>query len=240
VRYGAVDLGMEVARRDLTYSGVVPGAAAPLKMSAPSIVSPAVRAEVLPLAGSEDRWYAGALAFAVYSRSVGLATEEPAGAHSTHTTTLSNLELGAGLRLWPFASSRLFVTPRLSYRTFSVKMSPKGAIAGLPDVDLAGLRAGLDVEAPFGARYAFLAGAGYTTWTRAKELVGSGGYFSSGSAWDVDASAGLSVDVRAPFSIRALLDYGRTSYRLSGSSAYRATGATDTVIGGRVLARMAF
>jgi hypothetical protein len=240
VRYGAVDLGVEMARRDLSYSGVTPSVASPLKVSAPGIVSPAVRGEILPFAGVERRWYTTALVFAGYSRSVGLATEEPAGARAAHGTAVTRLEVGGGLRVWPFESARLFLTPRLSYRTFSVKVSPRGAIPGLADVDLAGPRAGVDLEAPFGSRYALLAGGGFTWWTRAKELVGSGGFFSSGSAWDVDASAGLSVGIHGPFSIRALFDFTRTSYRLSGASVYRATGATDTLIGGRVLARVTF
>jgi hypothetical protein len=153
---------------------------------------------------------------------------------------MSRLELGAGVRVWPLASSALSVTPRLSYRTFSVKVSPKNAIPGLPDVDLSGVRAGVDAEAPFGSRYALLGELGFTWWARAKDLVGSGGFFSSGSAWDLDASVGLSYEIRAPFSVRAFFDYARTSYSLSGTSAYRATGATDTLMGGRVLGRVVF
>lgn len=238
-RLGAVDLGVDVLRRDLAYQGTSSGLGAPLKVAAPGVVSPGVRLEVTPLSGAAGRWYAGAAVFASYSRSVGFATQGPAGGAS-HDTTVTRLELGVGLGFRPLASSALSVVPRLSYRTLSAEVSPAGAIPGLPDTDLAGPRVGVDLEAPFAGRYAVLVGAGYTYWLQAKDLVGSGGYFSSGSAFGLDASAGLSVVLRAPFSVRALVDYGRTSYSLSGTSAYHASGATDTFLGGRFLARMVF
>lgn len=238
-RLGALDLGADVLRRDLVYQGTSAGLGAPLKVAAPGVVSPGVRLEVTPLSRAAGRWYAGAAVFASYARSVGFATQGPAGGAS-HDTTVSRLELGVGLALRPFAASALSIVPRVSYRTFTAEVSPTGAIPGLPDTDLAGPRVGVDLEAPFAGRFAALLGAGYTHWLQAKDLVGSGGYFSSGSAFGLDASAGLSVTVRAPFSLRVLADYERTSYRLSGTSAYHATGATDSFLGGRLLARMVF
>ena len=239
-RFAAVDLGMNVTQRKLSYDGV--GASgAPLQLVADGIVCPTASVELSPFAGVEDRWYAGAAAFASYARSVALETQEPGASTVRHATTLSRIEAGAGLRFRPVASARATVLARVSYRKLTVATKPAGGVAlqGLPDADLAGPSFGLDLEAPFGSRYALLAGAAYTRWLRAKDLVGAG-YFADGSAWALDANAGLSIGLRSSLSLRVLLDYGRTRYSLSGASPYSATGATDAYVGGRALVRVVF
>lgn len=236
-RYVAADLGFAISKRDLAYSGTDAGSGAPLKVSAPGIVSPALYVEVLPLGGS-DGWYRGLMLFGSYAFSMGLKTEEPGGTGRTFDTSATQLELGGGFRIWPISSSRLSLTPHVSYRTFSVKLKEAGAIKDLPDADLAGTRFGLDLEAPVVGRFAVLAGLGYTVWFRAGQLIGD--YFSAGTVWSVDGSVGLSVGVYGPVSVRALLDYSRTTYTFTGTSSYSATGAIDTLLGGRVLARLEF
>jgi hypothetical protein len=235
-RIAALDVGFDLVQRKLSYSGAGAGGAQLLDYSASAIVSPMVRLEVAPVARSSEDWTRGLTIFGAYGHSVGLETEAPGGA--THGTTYTRLEVGAGLRFWPIEASRASLLAGLSWQMVQVKVSPAGSIPGLPDADLSGPRAGLSLEAPFGARYALLAGAGFTYWTSAKQLVKT--YFPSGSAWGVDAGAGLSVAVTGPFSVRALLQYARTSYKVSGASAYVATGATESYLGGQVLGRVEF
>jgi hypothetical protein len=227
-----VDLGVDVTRRKLGYEG---GAGGLLGFSADAIVSPAVRVEVSPLAGSPDRWYAGLTAFGAYAHSVGLQTES---AGTKRDTAYSRLELGAGYRFRPVSSARTTLHARASYRTLSVEVSPRGAIPALPDADLAGPSLGLDLEAPLGDRFALLAGGSYTRWLTARDLV-TDAWFPDGSAWAVDASAGVSVILRRSFSLRLLAAYDRTQYSLS-SATYPATGASDAYLGFRAVARAEF
>lgn len=237
VRRAAVDVGVDFSQRKLSYSGTSTGSSTLLAYDASAIVSPVVRLEVSPLATSEGRWYSGATIFASGSRSFGLETEDATTAHKRHGTTLTKLEGGAGLRLRPSASWRGELLPRVSYRTVTLKVSG-GGIAGLPDTDLAGPSVGVDLEAPLAGRFGVLAGASYTAWLQAKQLVK--GYFPSGSAYGLDGNVGVSARVSGPFSLRASLDYTRTTYSLSGTSAYRASGATDTYLTVRAVARASF
>lgn len=233
----AVELGVLVTTRDLSYSGTGTSGPTLMKFSAGAIAAPALRVELTPLAGA-DGWYAGATVFGAYARSVGLQTEDATPARTRRDTTLSALDLGAGLRLRPMPSSRATLLAWAAYRASSVKVSPGGAIPGLPDTDLAGPAAGLELEAPLAPRVALLVGAGYTRWLRARALVG--GYFPDGSAWALDASVGLSLALTRRFSLRLTGAWERTSFTLSGASAYQATGATESYLGGRAGIRGAF
>jgi hypothetical protein len=236
-RWAAVDLGVAYAHRELSYSGAVPSSGTLLGFRAGAVLSPAVRAEVSPLLGATGRWYQGATAYAGYSRSLGQYTQSPSG--SNKATAFSHLEVGAGLRYRPVAAWRARVLADLSYQAVAVKVSPRGAIPGLPDVDLSGARAGLSLEAPLFGRYTLLAGGGLTYWLRARDLVG-GSYFSSGTVLGLDASGGVEIALRGPFSARLLVDWAQTRYWLTTTSTLHAHGATDTSLGGRVLARAAF
>jgi hypothetical protein len=60
-------------------------------------------------------------------------------------------------------------------------------------------------------------------------------FFPGGSAWAVDGEAGLSVSISGPVSARLVADYRSTRYQLDPdpTGVYRASGATDTHLGGR-------
>jgi hypothetical protein len=207
------------------------------------MVSPYARLELVPFSAAEDRWFSDLVLFAAYARSVGLETEESSAPGIRHATTFTQLEVGLGWRLRPLASSRVVVVPRASYRRLSLAVRPAGGapVAGLPDAELSGPSVGLDVEVPLGRRIGVLLGAGYTSWTTAKDLIGGDpAFFPDGSADAVDASAGAWLDVAGPLSLRVLADYASTRYKLRGSGAYVATGATDRYLGMRAVMRVRF
>ena len=234
----ALDLGIDLAQRRLSYSGGV----APRTYTAAAIWSPAARLELAPLAAWVGRWYAGATAFAAYARSVGLETDAPAGAGPAHATDVARLELGAGLWFRPVPSSAALLRVRASYRWLSIRVRSAGGsgIDALPDADLAGPSVGLDLDAPLGRRWGLLGGLGYTRWLRARDLVGAAAFYPDGSAWALDASAGVSLALRGAYSARLLVDWERTQYALSGATAFTASGAVDGYLGFRAVLRAAF
>jgi hypothetical protein len=84
-----------------------------------------------------------------------------------------------------------------------------------------------------------LGAVGYVDWTTAQDLIkGSPDpFFPGGSASALEAEAGLSAPLGGPFSVRALVEYSRTSYTLKAGGAYTASGATDAYLGFRLMAR---
>ncbi len=239
---GSLDLGTQVTRRDLDFQGLGKGTAKLQRYRANAIVSPCARLEVYPLARSES-WGAGLALLGSYARSVGFESEQAALPGVRHATTLAELEVGAGWRLHPMATSRASIRPRIAWRTLSFVTKAAGGVIvpGLPDARLAGPSAGLDGELPLTGRIAILGSLAYTRWTTARDLVGgSAGFFRDGSAWAAAASAGLSVGLTGPLSLRVVAEYERTSYTLRGSTTYVATGATDRHLSGLGTVRWGF
>jgi hypothetical protein len=236
----AVDVGMGALQRRLTYQGVGASTSALRDFRGGTLVVPSARGEVFPFVSSEGTWYAGLGLFAGYARSVGFKTEDSVTG-KTFDSVYSALDAGVAYRLRPLGGIGLRLVPAIWYRTqsFEVKSSGGTRLAGLPDSALSGVAVGVDLEVPFARRYAFLAGAGYTAWLKKGDLV-SDAFFSSGSAYELGARAGLGVALAGPLSVRAYFDYSRTAYTLSGTSIYRATGATDAYLGGRAVARFVF
>jgi hypothetical protein len=114
-------------------------------------------------------------------------------------------------------------------------------IAGLPNADLAGWKAGLALELPLSRRIALRAGGSYVLWTTAKDLIG-GGYFPGGTANGIEGEAGFSIALDARWSLRAIGEYGVTAYELDSdpSGTYRAARATDRWLSGRAMLRYGF
>ena len=233
-----VEAGVALAQRTLSYQGVPAGN--PLRgLKANLVVSPAFRLELYPLALLTRGALAGLGLFGDYAFSVGLTTQDPSGG-ADHSTSFSRLGAGLLWRVEPVSGSRFALIPAVSYQ--ALKFTVGGApIAGLPDTDLSGFKAGLDAEIPLGGAVAILLGAGYVYWSTAAELVGDA-FFRSGSAYALEADAGVSVGLGGAFSLRLLGDYSGTQYSLEPSpgGTYQATGASDRYLGGRAMLRAQF
>jgi hypothetical protein len=233
-----VEAGVAFTQRQLSYEGA-PAGSALRGLEANVIISPAFRLELYPLSLATQSALAGIGLFGEYAFSVGLTTQDPSGG-ADHSTSFSRLGAGLLWRIEPAAGSRFALIPAVSYQSlkFTVGGTP---VPGLPDADLSGFKAGIDVEIPVGGAVAILLGAGYVYWTSAADLV-SDAFFPSGSAYAAEAQAGVSIGLGGAFSLRVLGDYSGTRYSLEPSpgGTYQATGASDRYLGGRALLRAEF
>jgi hypothetical protein len=237
----AVEAGVQVVQRKLTYDGVPAGNSSLRGYQADAIVSPRIHLELFPLSLVAEGALAGVGLLADYGLSVGLKTKDPGGAE--HASRFTRLGVGLCWRLHPSPSSRFALVPAVSYQQLKLTVDPlAGApIPGLPDADLSGVKASLGVEIPVGGAVSVLIGAGYVRWTTAKDLVGVG-FFPSGSAYALEADAGLSVALAGMLSLRILGEMSSTRYSLTPSpgGTYQANGATDQYLGGRAMLRAEF
>jgi hypothetical protein len=207
------------------------------------VAAPSARLEVYPLAPSSDGWAAGLALLGAYARSFGFESKQGQTPGVTYPTTLQEIDLAVGWRFRPIESSRATLRPRVGWRwqSFVVKASGGSAIAGLPDAHLSGPSVGIDADVPLVGPVGLLASLAYTRWTTATDLVGgSPAFFSRGSAWAAGAEAGVSIALSGPVSLRLSAAYERTTYSVSGSSTYAATGATDAWLSGQGAIRIGF
>lgn len=232
----AVELGAGAMQRRLAYRGIAPSAGTLRDFRGGTLVVPAARAEVFPFA--TGAFLGGLGAFAGYARSVGFRTEG-VGTGKTYASVYAALDAGLAYRLPPLGRSGIRLVPAAWYRTVSFDVKPEGgtALAGLPDIALAGVAAGLGAEVPVSRRLSLVADASFTRWTTAKDLVGAG-YFARGSAKALDLDAGAALDLTSRLSLRLLGTFAQTWFSLSGSSTYVASGATDRYVGVRGALRL--
>jgi hypothetical protein len=232
-RLVAAEAGAFLTNRRLSFSGAGPG---PLQaFDVGLFTNPRIRLEGYPLGGSGNRYLTGLGLLVDYAHSVGLETRTAGGKSST---TYARLQAGLLWRSPPLTSAALVLVPSLAYQQLTFSVSP--AVAGLADAALSGVKVGLGVELPVDRRWTVLGGLGWVDWTTAQDLVkGSPAFFPGGSASALEAEAGLSVALTGPFSVRALVEYSRTSYTLEPDTTgtYSASGATDAYLGFRLMVR---
>lgn len=239
----AAEAGLWLTNRQLSYSGATGGTLR--TFDAKLIFVPSARLEIYPgaMVGA-GRLVAGIGARVEYGRSFGLEVEPPAGfTEGTHDATLTSLRAAVVWRVQPVTGSGFTLVPALGYRSLQLTTSSKDGIeiSGLPDSNLSGFEARLDLEAPVGA-FTLLAGGGYTTWTNAEDLVGDE-FFGSGSAHAFEVEGGAEFSLVPPLTIRAVVVYDATSYSDLGDPAAgvgAASGASDKYFGGRVTVRAEF
>lgn len=237
----AVEAGASFTQRKLSYQGS-PAGSALLGYQIDAIVSPRLRLEVYPASRLTGGALGGIGLFGQYGMAVGLKTEGAGTAPGKHTTSFTRLQGGVMWRIHPLPSSEFAVVPAASYHQLKFTVDPLNgvAVAGLPNANLSGVKGGLDLEIPLGRAFTVLLGGGYVKWLTAKDLVkGSVPFFPGGSAYAIEAEAGLSVAISGPFSVRILGEYSSTSYTLDPdpSGTYQATGAKDRYMSGRAMLR---
>lgn len=234
---GALEAGVGLGQRRLSYGGVPAGGGTPLGFEAKLVVSPHLHAELYPGSLLTEGVLAGLGLFADYDFSVGLKTQDPAGG-ANHPTSLRRLGAGVLWRLHPVAGSRAAIVALVSYQ--HLEFSVGGTlIPGLPDADLSGVKAGVEAEIPVGGAVALLLGAGYVKWRTAGDLVGDG-FFPGGNAYALEAEAGISLALGGAFSLRAMGGYSVTRYSLEPvpGGIYQASSATDQYPSARATLRV--
>jgi len=238
----AVEAGVDLVQRKLSYEGVPAGSSSLLGYEANLIVSPRLSVEFYPVSLLTEGALAGLGVTADYAFSVGLTTQDPAGG-AEHSTSFTRLGVGLCWRLHLAASSRFALIPSVSYQQWKFTVQPVNGvpIQGLPNANLSGVRVAVNAEIPVGDAVSIPLGVGYVYWTTAKDLVGDG-FFPSGSAYALEAEAGVSVALGGWLSLRVLAEYSGTQYSLDPdpSGTYQASGATDRYLGGKAMLRAEF
>jgi hypothetical protein len=233
----AVEVGLDLAHRSLTYQGATPAGAPLLGVEVPGIVSPLLRLELYPARGASGL-VRGLGLRAAYQRSIGLTTRVADGGPSSDTTA-QRLSAGVLWRTPPLGAWRVTLVPAVNYERHTVTNQP--AIAGLPDAELWGVGGSLGLELPLSPRVDLLAGAGWIWWIEAADLVkGAPPFFPGQGASAFDAELGVDVDVGRGLSVRALLGARIIGYALDPdpTGTYAADGARDSYLGGRVTVRL--
>jgi len=232
----ALEVGALGGRRELRFEGA---AAAPASLRGhvvPVFAGPSARLEVYPAARLTRGLLAGVGLFASYASSVGLETRLDG---ESHPTRLWRLSTGATWRTAPLGARRAAASLTLSYELRRATVRP--VIAGLPDADLAGVRAGLGLELPLGRSLSFVAAGGYVRWLTARDLLdGRVPFFPGGAAWAMELEAGLAVAISGSFSLRVAGEYATTRYALDPDpdGIYRARAAADGQLLGRLAVRL--
>ncbi len=230
----AVEAGVAPVHLGLHFPA---GGTAPVGYSVALPAAPRLGLELYPLRPLGGRT-AGLALFGDASWQDGI--ELPAG---SRTLQASYSRLRAGLRWRLAVASWLVVVPALAWEreSFVVAATDGARLPGLPDTELAGGSAALDVELPLGGtRFTLLAGGRATRWTDAGELAGGSSFFPGGSASALEAEAGASVALVGPLSLRALGRRASTRWSLDvdPSGAYSVRSALAESWGGRVVLRL--
>jgi hypothetical protein len=226
----AVEGGAFHAGRELGYAGASQDPTPLLHGLQGPLAGPWLFVEVFPVAPFTGHvLLEGVGLFAEYAFAAGLETTVGS---QRYPSSFSSLDAGLQWRLRPIPSSGFALVPAVSFQARRFAVTPP--LPGLPDSNLSGVAASLRAEVPLGALITLHLGGGYTRWLRAEDLVGDD-FFSAGSAFAVEAEAGVAVRIEGPLSLRILGFYDTTRYALEVGPRpqYRATGASDTQLGGR-------
>jgi len=224
-----LEAGGFATSRNHSYSGVPSGGTAPSGYSVTIAAGPWVGAELFPLALGTQGLASGIGVFANYATSLGLNTNVSG---TSTSTSLWWLRAGAEWRLRPIYGSDFAIVPAVAYLTQNFSLSP--SFVGLPNSSLSGIEGSLRLEIPILRWLSLLAGGSYVSWSSTGQLVGNSSFYTSGSAWALEAEAGLSLRLFGPLCLRGLWVFNTTSYTLKTSSVYQASGATDQYNGGRL------
>lgn len=237
-----IDLGLEVLNRKLEYSQV---ATSNLRRYDLNVYpQAAVGAEFYPLALVRDDLLSGlgvefGVAFAPWLQS-RLAS-------ITDSFPTSTMRIDAGLRfnIVPIKSFPLAITPYVGVRTQSFVVSPLAdgrRIDGLPNIAFVGLRAGLAIDLPVVPKWLNIFGRfGIVPVFSSGEII-SPAFFPNGSAFGLEANAGVGVHIVPVLQVRASFEFARygLTFNAQPTDTYVAAGASDTYLGGKIGLRLSF
>lgn len=231
----AVEAGVVLARSDLTFQGAAasPG---PLRgHDVPVLAAPRLGLELQPGAWFTDGALSGVSLQGRFAMAVGTRTEV---AGTSHATSMSWLSAGVAWRSAPPLGPRTSVSAAASWERREVTESPP--VPGLADRRLSGAKGYLGVSQPLGRLTSVFAGVGYVAWLEAPDLIaGRTPFFPSGTAWGLEADAGVAVRVARAWWIRIGAEYASTRYRFARDpdGIYLARAARDQLLAGHASIR---
>jgi hypothetical protein len=237
----SVEVGGNFLNRNLSYT---PADQQGLRTYNASVIGLLmVGLEVFPLAKSSS-FLSGLGLFGQYQFSIGLKSNAGLTSVGEVNTSFSMLAAGIEARIRPIKYSDFAIVVPVAFRTYKFTVDNATSFVGLPNQNLMGVSAGLKFEIPIGTWFAILVGGDYVFWFQKKELIGNTNptYFPSGSAGAFEGEFGFAFYIVGPLSVRVVGEYSSTKYSFNPdpSGTYNATGASDTLIGGRATIRLDF
>lgn len=237
-----VDAAVEILNRRLEYMQV---ATSNLRRYDLNLYGQAaLGAEFYPLALMRDDLLAGlgvefGIAFAPWLQS--RLTSIP----DAFPTSTVRIDAGVRFNIAPIKSFPLTFTPYLGVRTqsFTVGALTDGRrIDGLPNIAFVGLRAGLALDVPVLPGWIDVFGHfGIVPVFGSGEII-SPAFFPNGSAFGLEANAGVGVRILPFLQARASFEFARygLTFNAQPTDTYVAAGAADTYLGGKVGLRLSF
>jgi hypothetical protein len=200
------------------------------------IFGPAVQLDFFPLAFFLDNPAAAIGIFVNYFQALGLHS---VSGTSSFGTTLYNFDVGLTYHWRPIAGSSFYIGPDLGVRfsDFGTTVAGKDAVDGLPDLNLTSFLIGVGSEIPVGSVLFVTAKLGFAFILSAGEIIGPN-YYGKGSAWGIDARAGVGANIVSWFFLRLEGTVTNYSFSLSApnNTALTATGADQLYAGATLFA----
>jgi len=229
-------LGLNVDHRTLRYSNLTSGNLS--EYEAPAIYSPRFELVSYPL-GSQDSPIRGLGLDLDYRIAVGLKSAVTGGV--THPTRASVFDVDLRYRI-DLGGGAYGVIPFVGYRRAGFRVDPASdgtAFQGLPEIVTGGPRFGLAVDLSPVEKLHVLGQADYELIIAKGDLIGAG-YFPSGSASAFEFEAGVGYEVVPKVDVQLVFDFTHTGFTFDSDAIYKASGATETLIGGRLMVGYAF
>ncbi|MFZ5438404.1 MAG: hypothetical protein ACOZQL_00280 [Myxococcota bacterium] len=242
-KFLVVDVGADVLTRKLEYAQVATANLRRYELLTP-VGMPVVDLKFYPLALVRDDLLAGlgvevGFGFAPWIQSRLASITEP------FPTSMMRFDGLVRFDLAPIDSFALTISPYVGVRNQSFTVSPLAdgrRLDGLPNISFLGLRAGLGLEVPIiPDRLSVFGRFGIIPVFGSGEILSSA-FFPNGSAFGLEANAGVGVGLLPFLSIRASFEfsnYGLT-FKTQPTDTYVATGANDLYLGGNASLRFAF
>ncbi|MBS2031844.1 MAG: hypothetical protein JST54_28365 [Deltaproteobacteria bacterium] len=229
-------VGLDVENRTLRYSNLTSGNLS--EYAAPAIYSPRLQLVSYPL-GGQDSPVRGLGLDLDYRIAVGLKSAVTGGV--THPTRASVFAADLRYRI-DLGGGAYGVIPFVGYRRAGFRVDPASdgtAFQGLPKIVTGGPRFGVAADLSPVEKLHILAQADYEVVLAKADLIGAG-YFPSGGASAFEVELGGGYEVIPKVDVQLLFELSHTGFSLDSNSVYKATGATETLLGGRLMVGYAF
>jgi hypothetical protein len=237
-----VALGLDLERRTLRYSGLTSNNLS--EYSAPAMYSPRFQIEAYPLAqqSSVPQLARGIGLDLDYRIALGLKSAVTGG--PTHPTRADVFALDARYFLDATGDGKYGIIPFVGYRRAGFRVDPASdgsTFAGLPRIVTGGIRLGVGADLSPVEKLHIVGALDYVIMLAKGDLI-SPAYFPKGSASAFELEGGAGYEVADHIDVRAVLEFTHTGFSFDAASqtVFRASGASETLLGGRVMVGYTF
>jgi hypothetical protein len=231
-------VGLDVEHRTLRYSNLTTNNLS--EYEAPAIYAPRLQLEAYPLAHM-DNPARGLGLLLDYRFAVGLKSAVTGG--PSHPTRMSVFSLDARYRFDTTGDGKYNVIPFVGYRRMGFRVDPASdgsTFIGLPKIVTGGVRLGLGADLSPVDKLHLLGQLDYEFVLSKADLI-SAGYFPSGRASAFELEVGAGYEIVPHLDVQLLFEFAHTGFSFDANPGpYQASGATDTLIGGRLMVGYSF